>query len=173
VLKIFVFFVLLLYVEIKLAALVYSKLVATFNADAAFFLSCGYLFFTFYLASKIFKGTEMTSLSKFKKQFNQKNFESNELLTNSRRIVSALLIFIPGYLTDFLGFLIFISEDFSSKVFSFISKRIFQSLLHRGNLGGSTFHYSYKETRRKPSQTKDPDVLDVEYTEVHEQKIDR
>lgn len=173
-----IFFVLLIFIEVKIASLVYAFLTATFGPDLAFFLAWGYFFSTIYLASQILKSSKVTQLSAFKEQFSQFSAQGNNIFDSSRRVISAILLFTPGYLTDFFGFLIFFSKKFSTKIFAFISKKVLKKAFQKaaGSAQSKSFYYHYQQSssRTHPkTKSQDPNVVDVEFTELDHKNINK
>lgn len=175
-LNLFIFLILLVFIEVKIASFIYGILSAGFGANMAFILSWGYFFLTLYLANKILKGSGITRFSGFKEHFNHSPNGNNSLFTTSKHLASAILLFIPGYLTDILGFLIFFSDKFAAKLFHFVSQKIFRNLF-KGHVKTNIFyqnHYSDKNahsTRKRKEENSN--IVDVEYTEVDDKKLEK
>ena len=169
------FLILLIYAEVKTAGFIHSQLVFSFGKDAAFFMSLGYFFLTIYAASQIIKGSGMSQLRKFRENMGMFASEGNEFLDAVRRVTAAILLFMPGYLTDLLGLIIFFSEGFAERAFRFMSQKMMRNFAQKAQKNGGTFYYGYTETHRtapRSEKPRDPNVLDAEYTEIPNKKID-
>lgn len=172
-LRILFFLILLIFIEVKIASFVYVLLANSLGANAAFFLTWGYFFFTIYLARIILKPTGIHQLSGLKTYLFSGISSNDGIFSPLKRVLAAVLLFIPGYLTDMIG--LFVLSPFSNRFAQLLSQLFIKDLLRRSHSEKSGANFFYKtyggatQSHKKPSGPKD--IIDVDYTEVDDYNL--
>ena len=125
---------------------------------------------TAFAGAFLFRFQGLATLARARKSLDQGTMPLEEVLGGLGLLLAALCLFVPGFVTDFVGFLLFIPP-----IRTIIMATLLRSLLTRGQFhvspGGTGFRAGFQGGNHPGGQT--GDIIDGEYEDLGDRDAER